>query len=244
MSRPLVRRSLLVRLPALAALAAAVGAGCAHAAGPAGPGAPPPEAAPAPEAGTTRLARLVHPPAPPGRRLAGPAGGGGPLPRTWRGLRLEARSRCPDYDASAYGPPGPPPRLRARGGWRELAGCALFAGPGAEAAPAARLVPAAVAHDAGLCRAPPGVRAAFAADPDNVLHLPRSVAALRRYLADTGAPVWTPARNRCWYVRAQLRVRRRYDLSVTPAEAAAFDAVLAGCAGAPAAPACGPPGAF
>ncbi len=193
---------------------------------------------------TTRLTPHSYPFGPPGRFVRGSTDGLGPFPRTWSGLRLESRVRCPGYDPAFYSLDELRPRLPDAAGWRDALGCTLFPSAASTVVDPARLVSAAVAHDAGLCRADPVQRRAFAVDPDNLLYLPRSVAALRRYLADVGGPAWAPAQNRCWYVQAQLRIRRRYDLSVSPEEAAAFDAVLAECAATRVPATCGPHGAF
>lgn len=99
------------------------------------------------------------------------------------------------------------------------------------------MVSAEAAHDAGLC-ARPEVRAAFAADPDNRLYLPAVVAAARDRAVARGDGEWLPSRNLCWYVGTQLRVRRRYGLSVSPWEARMFEAVLRGCPMAAPAPRC------
>ena len=71
------------------------------------------------------------------------------------------------------------------------------------------------------------------------MYLPATVAALRRYLADLGGPEWLPPSNQCWYVQAQLRVRRRYALAVTPEEVRAFETVLRTCPVTRLAPYCG-----
>ena len=188
---------------------------------------------------TTRLTDRSYPFGPPGRYVPGSSPGLSPVPRTWRGLRIERRQRCAGYDRRLYDFAAVVPRLPHARGWRDPAACTLFESVSSSAVAPARIVLAPVAHDAGLCDAHPRVREAFALDPDNLLYLPRTVAALRRYLADVGGPSWAPANNQCWFVQAQLRVRRRYDLSVTPEEATLFDQVLAGCSTARVTPFCG-----
>ncbi len=51
--------------------------------------------------------------------------------------------------------------------------------------------------------------------------------------ADDGPDRWSPpeASYRCAYVAAYQRIKARWDLSVTPAQAAAIAATSAGCAG-------------
>ena len=70
--------------------------------------------------------------------------------------------------------------------------CGWFGGSGDPDIVPARVVPPGVAHDAGLCEAAPELVRAFAFDPENTVYLPRTVAALRRYLADVGGPSGSP----------------------------------------------------
>ena len=91
----------------------------------------------------------------------------------------------------------------------------------------ARVVPAGDAHHGGLCRADPVLRAAFAADADNLVYADAQVISAGR--RGRGPAYWLPTRNRCWYAHAQLRVRSRYDVSIAPEDAAALEALLASC---------------
>ena len=193
---------------------------------------------------TTRRARLLYPFPPAGRRIDFSLIDDRSLVRTWRGFRVLSRQRCPGYQPELYAPVEHPERLPARvgSGWRDPLTCSWYPGRSAADVVAARLVSLAVAHDAGLCSAEPAVRAAFAWDPENTVYLPATVAALRRYLADVGGAQWLPPSNRCWYVQAQLRVRRRYRLAVTLEESRAFEAVLRDCPLSRLAPYCGPYG--
>ena len=153
-----------------------------------------------------------------------------PLPREWRGLRVAEPARCAAFAASDYAAAGVlPPRVPvAGGGFREPLGCSLFAGASDPAVRAGRIVSAEAAHDGGLC-ARPEARAAFGADPDNRVYLPVVLAAARAEAIARGDGEWLPGRNLCWYVGTQLRVRRRYGLSVSPWEVRLFEAVLRGC---------------
>ena len=148
----------------------------------------------------------------------------------WRGLRVAVPARCAPYEPLHYAAGSYRPRLPvARGsGFREPLGCSLFGGPGDPVVRPGRVVPAPAAHDAGLC-ARPLVRAAFAADPDNRLYVPVRVDRARLETIARGDGEWLPGRNLCWYVGTQLRVRRRYGLTVSPWEARVFEAVLQAC---------------
>ena len=160
----------------------------------------------------------------------------------WRGLRVAEPERCAPFAELDYlADPLPAPRLRevAGNGFREPFGCSLFDGVSDRAVRPDRVVGAAAAHDAGLC-ARSGVRAAFSADPDNRLYVPVLLAQVRAEMIARGGGDWLPSRNLCWYVGTQLRVRRRYGLTVSPWEARVFEAVLGACPVVTPAPACGP----
>ena len=160
----------------------------------------------------------------------------------WRGLRVVEPERCAPFTELDYlADPGPPPRLRDAGGagFREPFGCSLFDGVSDSGVRPSRVVGAVAAHDAGLC-ARSGLRAAFAADPDNRLYVPVLMATVRSELIARGGGDWLPSRNLCWYVGTQLRVRRRYGLTVSSWEARLFEAVLGACPAVTPSPACGP----
>lgn len=164
-------------------------------------------------------------------------------PRSWRGLRIGEPSACTAYDGSDYASSGPwpAPRLWAvpRGdGFRSVLSCTAF--DSVRSVALGRVVPPAAAHAAGLCAAPPLVRRAFASDPDNWVYAERAVFADGR--RGRGPDGWLPTRNACWYARAQLRIRQRYGLTVTEAEARALEALLDRCGEAGRRPACGQPG--
>lgn len=207
-------------------------------AGPGGPG----DAGSAPEARTESSGRAGRRPwewyRAASRSVGGVERSGALLPRQWRGLTVAQPSRCAAFDEADYVAAGlPVPRLRDEGGrFREPLGCSLF-GAGDRTVRAGRVVSAAAAHDAGLCGRPEP-RAAFAADPDNRLYLAAVVDAARDEAVARGDGEWLPGRNLCWYVGTQLRVRRRYGLSVSPWEARLFEAVLRGCPEAAPAPRC------
>ena len=90
------------------------------------------------------------------------------------------------------------------------------------------IVPTSEAHDSGMAARPDGDKRAFATDLDNLTtaapHLNRQV----KKALDPGE--WLPDNNRCWYVGVWVRVKRKYNLTMDTAEAAAVRRVLEGCA--------------
>lgn len=207
----------------------------------------------APVVAASSVSELVPPEQPPGpitspawewhraatRTVGGVERSGAPLPREWRGLRVAEPVRCAAFAVSDYAAGAVlPPRLPAEGGgFREPLGCSLFSGLLDLLVRESRVVGAEAAHDAGLCRRG-AARAAFAADPDNRLYVSAVMAAARAEAIARGDGEWLPGRNLCWYVGTQLRVRRRYGLSVSPWEARLFEAVLRGCPDVAPAPRC------
>lgn len=79
----------------------------------------------------------------------------------------------------------------------------------------------------GAAAWPVAKRAALANDPLNLLAVD---AGANRQKGDGDAATWLPRRAyRCAYAARQVAVKAKYDLWVTPAEAAALERVLSGC---------------
>ena len=160
------------------------------------------------------------------------------FPEAWRGLRTGGPlGGCPPFDPAEYWSDGawPRPRLVGEDGLhRDVLACTTFERP--QDASLAFVVPPREAHEHGLCRAPAAMRAAFAADPDNWVYAPEPVLAYGR--RERGPGAWLPTRNACWYVRAHLRLRVRYGLSITPEDAEAIDRILELCGDQGHVPAC------
>ena len=82
------------------------------------------------------------------------------------------------------------------------------------------------AHYSGLCLADADTRRQFARDP---LNLALATPDLNRKKHDHDAGEWLPPRNQCWFSWRVLAVRRAYQLTVDPAEAAELVRGLADC---------------
>ena len=86
------------------------------------------------------------------------------------------------------------------------------------------------AHDSGLCAADPSTRRRFASDPLNL-----TLAAPEVNRCNAGgkcgydAAEWQPRMNRCWFAARIVAVKRKYALTVDPAEATALRDMLAPC---------------
>ena len=89
------------------------------------------------------------------------------------------------------------------------------------------IVPAAEAHDSGLCAQPVATRTAFARDLDNLtLALPYMN---RTVKSDKDPGQWLPQKNLKWYARTWHSVKTKYGLTVDPAERDALAGILDKC---------------
>ena len=138
-----------------------------------------------------------------------------PLPATegkWRGLTIAPEDRCSPYLASDYRyPPSVEPQIAARlGGIRSKYTGRVF--HSLEETDIEHIVARSEAHDSGLCRADRETRRAFAAD---LLNLTLAAPRLNRYVKKAkDAADWMPERNRFWFARQVVKVKRKYGLTV------------------------------
>ncbi len=82
------------------------------------------------------------------------------------------------------------------------------------------------AHDSGLCAASMATRQAFARD---ILNLTLASPSVNRQKWGKDAAEWLPTMNRCWFVSQVVAVKRKYGLSMDPAEAQRVQSILNGC---------------
>ena len=83
------------------------------------------------------------------------------------------------------------------------------------------------AHDSGLCAASPATKKAFARD---LLNLTLASPRVNRNLKSAkDAAEWTPDKNKCWFARRTIDVRRKYGLTIDRREAEAVRAILSRC---------------
>ena len=71
-------------------------------------------------------------------------------------------------------------------------------------------------------------RVRFAGDLDKLTLASPKVNRYQKSGKDAGE--WMPAKNKCWFAARVVTVRQKYRLTIDAREAAALDAVLAGCA--------------
>ena len=90
------------------------------------------------------------------------------------------------------------------------------------------------AHASGGWAWPPERKVAFANQLEDPDELNAVTAGVNEDKADRAPDRWLPPdpAARCWYVAAYARIKARWELTVTPAQWAAIQAVWAGCGGA------------
>ena len=147
----------------------------------------------------------------------------------WRGLLVASEHRCAPYERDDY----PYPQSVEREFIVSMGG--RIYGPYTGRHFASRgetdiehMVATSEAHDSGLCAASAATRARFATDLDNLTLASPRVNRHQKRAKD--AAEWLPDRNQCWFAARVVSVRQKYGLSIDAREAAALDAVLAGCA--------------
>ncbi|WP_331736186.1 HNH endonuclease family protein (plasmid) [Streptomyces xanthophaeus] len=93
------------------------------------------------------------------------------------------------------------------------------------------IVPLALGWQSGARELSAEQRLNYANDPENLISTDGPTNAGK---GAKDAAAWMPPRTeaRCWYATAQVRVKAKYRLSVTPAEKTALRAALASCPGA------------
>ena len=150
------------------------------------------------------------------------------ITETWRGLVIAPENRCSPYDRKQdY----PYPQSIEQDIVRRLGS---VYGPYTDTCFAStrqtdieHIVATSEAHDSGSCAQGRTVRARFASDLRNLtLASPR---VNRNQKSGKDAAEWLPPRNRCWFAARVVEVRRAYDLTIDPREAAVLERVLAHC---------------
>ena len=150
---------------------------------------------------------------------------GRPCPE-WRGLRVEAESRCTDYSRRDYGfsirklgddmPHAP----------KEFSPYTNRCFESQERTHVDHIVAISEAHDSGLCFADLAKRQRFVMDAANLTRV-EPTENIKKGGKDAGE--WLPKRNRCWFANRVVEVRLEYDLTVDRAEADALDDILKSC---------------
>lgn len=160
---------------------------------------------------------------------------------TWCGLAVEPERRCSPYDSDAYRYPRDLDirHVEARGYQVAEDGKIDLPYPSPYVAGIAfrfvqsmdieHVVPRSEAHDSGMCGRPPDEMAAFARDAENIQV---ASAHVNRYVKRAKEPhEWLPDIHADRYVWTWAGVKRKYRLTVDPAERDALERVVGDCAG-------------
>lgn len=151
---------------------------------------------------------------------------------TWRGLLVEAESRCSPYDKKSQYP------------YSQNVEDAIIAsmdgrvyGPYTGTYFKSKLetdiehiVAASEGHDSGLCSESLEVRKQFSNDPLNLtLAAPSVNRCGSNGKCGLDAGEWMPERNQCWFANRVVEIKLKYNLSVDKEEARQLESVLVGC---------------
>ena len=147
----------------------------------------------------------------------------------WRGLQVEAESRCADapYDRAEYGS-----RYRSKEDdiVDELGGIfGPYTGTCYESTDdptTEHMVALHQAHYSGMCFVDTETKRSFAGD---ILNLTLASGEVNSAKGSSDAFDWMPKMNRCWFARRVLDVRLKYGMTVDREEAEALELVLASC---------------
>ena len=147
---------------------------------------------------------------------------------TWRGLVVAPEHRCSPYDKERdYPYPQSIEQDIVRGLDRVYGPYTDTCFTSARETDIEHIVATSEAHDSGLCARDRATRARFASDLRNLtLASPR---VNRHQKSGKDAAEWLPERNRCWFAARVVEIRRAYDLTIDPREAAVLEQVLARC---------------
>ena len=147
---------------------------------------------------------------------------------TWRGLAVAPENRCSPYDRKRDYPY--PQSIEQD----IVSGLGRVYGPYTDTCfrtpretDIEHIVATSEAHDSGLCARDRATRARFATDLRNLTLASPQVN--RHQKSGKDASEWLPARNRCWFAARVVEVRRAYDLTIDPREAAVLEQILARC---------------
>ncbi len=185
---------------------------------------PTPTPTPQPPTFTPTPTRTPQPPTPTPTASSSGRDTGGYLD----GIRIVSENRCSHYDSDDYSySQSVEPRIVAQQGNRIYGPYtgAFFAS--IRETDIEHIVARSEAHDSGLCAADSATKRAFANDLLNLTLASPSVN--RHQKVDKDVAQWLPAMNQCWYVNQVVQVKRKYNLTMDRAEAAAAERVLAGC---------------
>lgn len=142
-------------------------------------------------------------------------------------LTVEPEHRCSDYNKSDYSYPSSiePRIVDYQGG--------MFSPYTDQTVYSLRetdiehIVATSEAHDSGLCAAEKPVRRGFGQD---LLNLTLATPYVNRTLkSGKDAAEWQPPKNRCWYARRVIDIKRKWMLSIDEAERVALAAMLDEC---------------
>ena len=153
----------------------------------------------------------------------------------WEGLRVSEERPRAGYKRKSFGTAyrrleddiiaALPPTMKANGKAHTPYSCIAFdiRADGTAATDIEHIVALAEAHDSGIADER---RRDMASDLDNLTISHLTVNRYRKRDRDAGD--WTPARHGAWFAKQVIKVKRKYNLTIDPAERDALELLLAG----------------
>ena len=132
----------------------------------------------------------------------------------WQGLVVAKENRCAPYNRKDY---RYSPSLKKK---------VLEKSHHTDKSTIDHIVALSEAHDSGLCAAGSEKKRKFASDLMNLVLLSGSENSSK---GSKDAAGWIPKKNRCWFARTVVNVKKAYDLTVDYREAAALEKILGKC---------------
>ncbi|MYF41188.1 MAG: DUF1524 domain-containing protein [Rhodothermaceae bacterium] len=143
------------------------------------------------------------------------------------GLTVSPENRCGEYNSRdySYSPTVEASIINRQGGIYSPYNLECFQDRGET--DIEHIVARSEAHDSGLCAASVMTRKRFAQDLDNLTLAAPNLN--RRIKVAKDVAEWMPTENKCWYVNAIIKVKRKYGLTVDQRESDVLNEWLGRC---------------
>ena len=148
---------------------------------------------------------------------------------TWRGLKIEKEDRCSPYNRSrdyVY-PPTVENQIVKSLGNRVYSPYSGKMFRSIEETDIEHIVSLSEAHDSGLCSANKETKHRFASDTRNLTLASPDVN--RDEKSGHDASGWLPEKNKCWFAKRVIEIKKAYNLTVDSEELVALEKVISQC---------------
>ena len=147
---------------------------------------------------------------------------------TWRGLRIEQKDRCSPYNHKDY---AYPPAIKSK--VVESLRNRIYTPYTGQFFNSIKeiniehIVSLSNAHDSGLCSADKETKSYFASDIRNLTLAPPTLSQNKK--AGRDISVWLPEKNKCWFAKKIVEIKKAYDLTVDLDELTVLEKIISKC---------------